>query len=420
MSRTLPFDFTGTEGQTLSGALELPDGEVRAHALFAHCFTCSKSSLAAVRVARALANIGIGVLRFDFTGLGRSEGDFGATTFGGNVRDLIAAAAAMTAAQRPPRLLIGHSLGGAAALAAAADIAEVRALSVLGAPFNVAGVTRHFRGGLEELLREGEAEVDISGRPFRMRRAFVDELERHDQKERIRNLRRPLLVLHSPHDSVVPIEDATSIFLAARHPKSFVSLDHADHLLTRPADAQYAADVIAGWASRYVSDPAPMRSEFQCGEVVVEESGEGDFQVEVLAGGARFVADEPPEVGGLGSGPTPFDLLSAALGACTAMTLRIYARRKGWPLGKVRVKVAHAKDAALTPADQFSRIISVAGSLSADQQTKLLDIAERCPVHRTLTGAARVISSMEKPGTSPPPSESPIQHGLEADRAADA
>jgi putative redox protein len=419
--RTLPFDFTGADGQTLSGALDLPDGKVRAHALFAHCFTCSKSSLAAVHIARALAGIGVGVLRFDFTGLGRSEGDFGATTFASNLQDLIAAAAAMTAAARSPELLIGHSLGGAAVLSAAAEIAEVKAVGVIGAPFDITRVTRHIRGGVDELLRRGEAEVDIGGRPFRMRRAFVDDLERHDQKRRIHDLRRALLVLHSPHDRVVSIDSATDIFLAARHPKSFVSLDHAHHLLTEPADSLYAARVIAAWASRYVLDAAPMRSQFQCGEVVVEETGEGAFQVEVLAGGARFIADEPPEVGGFGSGPTPFDLMSAALGACTAMTMRIYARRKAWPLGKVRVRVAHAKDAGLTPADRFSRVISVAGALSAEQQAKLLHIAERCPVHRTLTGAARVTSSMGEPDAGPSDAESPIQHGLDAaDVAAQA
>jgi putative redox protein len=254
--RTERFDFEGAEGQTLSGALDLPDGEVRAYALFAHCFTCSKASRATVRIARALAAAGVAVLRYDFTGLGLSGGEFADATFSGSVLDLIAAAGAMAMANRPPSLLIGHSLGGAAVLAAAGELPGLRAVATLGAPFTVGHVTRLFGDGLDILLRDGEVEVDIGGRPFRIRRTFLEDLERHDQEERIRNLRRPLLVLHSPLDQTVGIDNALAIFLAARHPKSFVSLDDADHLLTRPGDAQYAADVIAAWASRYLAGSA--------------------------------------------------------------------------------------------------------------------------------------------------------------------
>jgi uncharacterized OsmC-like protein/pimeloyl-ACP methyl ester carboxylesterase len=409
------FDFEGAEGQRLSGILDLPDGEARAHALFAHCFTCTKSSLAAARISRALVAKGFGVLRFDFTGLGESGGDFASSTFSGSIQDLVAAAAAMTGAGRPPKLLVGHSLGGAAVLAAAAQLPEVSAVSTIGAPFEAAHVKHLLGDGMEALLRDGEAQVDIGGRPFLIRRSFIDDLAAHDQAQRIRDLKRPLLILHSPRDTVVGIENASSIFLAAKHPKSFVSLDDADHLLTRASDAEYAAEVISAWASRYVGRPMPLRSAGQSGGVVVEETGVGDFQVEVLAGGARFLADEPQEVGGLGSGPTPYDLLSAALGACTAMTLRMYARHKGLPLERVRVSVGHAKDPAQTPQDEFSRKVGLSGPLSPDERSRLIEIAERCPVHRTLTAGARIVTFAADQGAELPAAENPTQHALDAE-----
>jgi putative redox protein len=248
-----PFDFRSPDGHLLSGALDLPDGEARTHAVFAHCFTCTKSSLAAARIARALIVRGIAVLRFDFTGLGQSGGDFADSTFSGSIRDLAAAVVALASVGRAPRLLIGHSLGGAAVLAAAAELPEIKAVATIGAPFDVAHVTNLLRDGMPALLSQGEAEVEIGGRPFRIRRSFINDLARHDQGQRIAALKRPILVLHSPVDTVVGIENASAIFSAAKHPKSFVSLDHADHLLSRPADAQYAAEVIAAWASRYVA-----------------------------------------------------------------------------------------------------------------------------------------------------------------------
>src|SRR5690606_19643605 len=326
-----PFDFVGANDQPLSGRLDVPDGPVAAYALFAHCFTCSKNSIATARIARALMARGFGVLRFDFTGLGQSGGAFADTSFSSNIDDLVAAASAMTTHGIAPSLLIGHSLGGAAALAAAGELPTVKAVATLAAPFDVAHVKRLFGSGLDRLEQEGEAEVMLGGRPFTVRRDFVEDLAKHDQAARIKALKRPLLILHSPHDDIVSIDSASSIFMAARHPKSFVSLDDADHLLTRASDASYAADVIAAWSSRYLAADTRLRSEAQSGSVVVEETGEGGFQVEVRAGGARFLADEPVEVGGLGSGPTPYDLLGAALGACTAMTLRLYARGKGLP-----------------------------------------------------------------------------------------
>jgi uncharacterized OsmC-like protein/pimeloyl-ACP methyl ester carboxylesterase len=383
------FEFKGAEGTRLVGKLDLPDGRPHSFALFAHCFTCTKDSLAAVRIGRALAGLGIGVLRFDFTGLGQSGGDFADSTFSGSVKDLFAAAHAMQEAGIPPALLIGHSLGGAAVLAAAAGLPGVKAVATIGAPFDIQHVTKLFGEDLETLLTQGEAEVKLGGRPFKMRRGFIDDLGAHDQGRRIAELRLALLVMHAPGDRTVDISNAGQIFQAAHHPKSFVSLDDADHLLTRAADSAYAAEVISAWAARYIGRSSP-RAAGDRAEVVVEETGLGNFQVEVAAGGVRFIADEPMDAGGLGTGPTPYDLLSAGLGACTAMTLRLYARRKGWPLRRVRVCVGHAKVGGQTPPDAFVREIALEGDLTIEQRARLLEMAERCPVHATLQGGASI------------------------------
>jgi uncharacterized OsmC-like protein/alpha-beta hydrolase superfamily lysophospholipase len=383
------FNFAGGDGQRLSGRLDLPDQPAQAFALFAHCFTCTKNSIAAVRIARALSQAGIGVLRFDFTGLGESEGEFAETTFSANVRDLLAAAQAMEVRGYAPSLLIGHSLGGAAVLAAASQLPLVRAVATIAAPFDVAHVKKLLGEGLPALMSQGEAEVRLGGRPFRLRRGFIDDLQGHDQGQRIAQLRRALLVMHAPADTVVDIANATAIFQAAHHPKSFVSLDSADHLLTRAADAEYAAQVIAAWSGRYVGRSPALRGGADKGQVAVEETGAGGLQVEVQAGGVRFIADEPVEVGGLGSGPTPYDLLCAALGACTAMTLRLYARRKGWPLAKARVGVGHVGATAAAP-DRFLRDIELVGDLADEQRVRLLEMAGRCPVHVTLERGSRV------------------------------
>ncbi|MGY0799573.1 alpha/beta fold hydrolase [Lysobacter sp. A286] len=399
--------------------LDLPEGPVSSYALFAHCFTCTKNSLAAVRLGKALTALGYGVLRFDFTGLGQSGGEFADSSFSGSIADLIAAADAMRQAGRPPALLIGHSLGGAAVLAAAGQIPETRAVATIGAPFDVDHVTRLFAGGIEELREKGEAEVRIGGRPFRLRQSFVDDLASHDQGERIRALRKPLLILHSPQDSIVGIDNATAIYKAALHPKSFISLDGADHLLTDRQDAEFAATIIAAWSSRSLKSALPARSDAQSGVVTVAETGEGDFQVEVSAGGVHFLADEPPEVGGLGSGPTPYDLLAAGLGACTAMTLRMYARGKQLPLDRVTVTVGHSRRGGTEPSDLFTRRLLLKGDLSDEQRQRLAEIADKCPVHRTLERGAAMETEL---GETMPDgaADKPGQHAHDMATSSDA
>ena len=407
------FDFIGSDGQRLSGQLDEPEGPALAYAIFAHCFTCTRKSLAAVRISRALTAKGIGVLAFDFTGLGQSAGEFADSSFSGNIRDLIAAASAMEEAGKAPSVLIGHSFGGAAVLAAAGDLPTVKAIATIAAPFDVKHIKHQFiEDDLARLEAEGETEVTLGGRPFRIKKDFIDDLAQHNQAERIRVLKRSLLIMHAPFDQYVGIENAQMIFESARHPKSFVSLDGADHLLTKAQDATYVADVIAAWASRYLLGEMPLRSAVQEGYVVVDETGQGAFQVEVSAGGAHFFADEPVEVGGLGSGPTPYDLLSAGLGACTAMTLRLYARAKALPLDKVRVTVGHRK-VKETPADRFVREIQLTGALTDAQKQRLLEIADKCPVHRTLHGAG--IETALEDEQSLPAVDNPTEHAIETE-----
>jgi uncharacterized OsmC-like protein/alpha-beta hydrolase superfamily lysophospholipase len=396
--RTEKLEFPNGKGQKLAARLDLPDGTARAYALFAHCFTCDKTAKAAVRISRALAGLGVGVLRFDFTGLGDSEGEL--TGFSANVEDLVLAARHMESLGHAPALLIGHSLGGTAALAAAGDMASVKAVATIGAPAEVAHVLKLLGDDLAKIEAEGAAQVKIGGRPFTIRRDFVDDARMQSLLDRVGHLRRALLILHAPSDNVVGIDNASQIFLAARHPKSFISLDDANHLLTRGEDSDYAATVIAAWAGRYLPTAPDMPDETSDGAVLVEETGAGKFQVQVSVHGTRFLADEPEDVGGLGSGPSPFELVSAGLGACTSMTLRLYAERKGWPLERTRVAVRHDKIADGTPPDVFARQIALEGPLDAEQTARLFEIADRCPVHRTLEGGSQVTTA---PFPVPPP-----------------
>jgi len=410
------FDFPGMHGQTLAARLDRPDGPASALALFAHCFTCSKDVFAATRIARALAErAGIATLRFDFTGLGSSEGEFGNTHFSSNVEDLVAAIEHMRRTVGAPRLLIGHSLGGAAILAAAAQAPEAVAVVTIGAPCDAGHVAHLLKDSIDAIRERGAAEVQIGGRPFTVRREFFDDIATQDQGARITALRKALLVMHAPADAVVGIENAAAIFAAARHPKSFVSLDDADHLLTRHADAEYAAAVLAAWASRYLGTPAEPRAEapaLPAGSVLVEETGAGKFQQRIAAGRHRLFADEPAAVGGLDSGPTPYDLLLAGLGACTAMTLRLYAARKGWPLEHVAVRLQHGRNHAEDCAEceggerrveLITTEIALKGNLDEAQRQRLIEMADKCPVHRTLEGPL-VLNTAEAPaGTAEAP-----------------
>lgn len=394
------FEFAGHDGAPLAARLDRPVGAPRAAALFAHCFTCGKDIAAARRVAEGLAARGVAVLRFDFTGLGHSGGEFANTSFATNVEDLALAAAALAERVAPPQLLVGHSLGGAAVLAARARIPSVRAVATIGAPADAAHVLKHFGGALARIREEGAAEVEIGGRPVRIGRGFVEAAEGARLGEAVATLRAALLILHAPRDAVVGVDEASALFRAARHPKSFVSLDGADHLLSRPEDAAYAAEVIAAWAGRYLDAAGPASDDPPEGVTRVREADPGGFLQQVSAGGHALLADEPAAVGGTGRGPSPYQLLAAALGACTTMTLRMYARRKGLKLSGVAVDVSHGKahaddcegcaDGAGGRIDVFTREISLEGELSAAERARLMEIADRCPVHRTLERGARV------------------------------
>jgi putative redox protein len=356
--------------------------------LFAHCFTCSKESKGAAFVSRALAARGIAVLRFDFTGLGQSGGEFADSNFSANIDDVVCAARFLEREYAAPQILVGHSLGGAATLAAAAAVPQARAVVTIASPFEPQHV-EHIITNKEELLTKGEATVDIGGRPFHVRKDFIDDLARHDPARTIGSLRKALLILHAPEDKIVSIDNAAKIFVAAKHPKSFVSLDRADHLLTRPEDAAYAAEVIAAWASHYLE---PVQDEVVAGVRVVE-AGQGQFAQEIYAGRHRLRADEPLASGGTDSGPNPYELLLSALGACTAMTVRMYANHKQLPLTRVSVDLKHDKVHARdceeceirnAKIDRIDRVLTLEGDLDEAQRAKLIEIANKCPVHRTL------------------------------------
>lgn len=397
--------FPGHDGIPLAARLDLPDGPVLATALFAHCFTCSKDIPAARRIAARLAAMGIAVLRFDFTGLGHSEGEFQNTTFSSNVDDLIAACRYLDSRDMAPALLIGHSLGGAAVLKAAGQIPGIKAVVTLGAPFDPEHVTHNFAVSVPDILRDGSAEVSLGGRPFTIKKQFLDDLAANKLAPAIAGLKAALLVLHAPLDDTVSIDNASQIFLAAKHPKSFVTLDNADHLITRPRDAEYAADVIAAWLRHYVdlTPPAPPPGAPE-GIVRVSEADPDGFLQDVQSGPDHHIhADEPLSYGGTNRGLSPYGLLAAGLGACTSMTIRMYARRKGWPLTGVSVDVSHnkvhAQDAdtgSNARIDQFERLIDLRGNLDAEQRQRLLEIADKCPVHRTLEHGAKVATKLKE------------------------
>jgi putative redox protein len=402
-------EFPGSVGGVLAGRLDLPEGPPVAYALFAHCFTCSKDGHAAARISAELTVHGVAVLRFDFTGLGQSGGDFANSNFSSNIADLLAAADWMRSQGHAPSILVGHSLGGAAVLAAAGDIAEIVAVATVGAPCSPEHVSHLIVEADPEVGTSGQTRVSIGGRAFSIKADFLDDIAAQPQAQRIAALGRPLLVLHSPQDEVVGVDNARAIFDAARHPKSFVALDGADHLLTQPADSEFVASLIATWVRRYLppatggaptaereatTTPAPTAA-----GVVVAETNRGRYIHTVRAGEHTWTVDEPESSGGQDAGPTPYDMLLCGLGACTSMTMRMYAERKGWDMGPITVRLQnsriHAQDCDTCEStngrlDHIDREITLDESLSAEQRTALLAIADKCPVHRTLTSEVSI------------------------------
>jgi putative redox protein len=387
--------FKNKSGLDISGRMDLPaDREPLAYALFAHCFTCTKNLKAIAHICRALTDRGLAVLRFDFTGLGESDGDFSETNFSSNIEDLVVAAEFMKEKFESPGILIGHSLGGAAMLHAGSRIGSTRAVVTIGAPADPAHLKQSLKDSQKKIEKEGQAEIAIGGKSFTVKKQFLDDLEKIEMQKAIRNLKKPLLIFHSPVDEIVDPENAATIFKAAFHPKSFISLDNADHLLSNEADAMYIGSVIAAWAEKYVDmsekrkwieDPKDNR--------VLARIGKTLYRTDILANGHHLVADEPRSVGGGNLGSTPYDLLVSGLGACTCMTLRMYADRKKWPVESISVKLKHQKihadecqscETQSGKLDQIDLEIDIKGELDSDQKKRMLEIAQKCPVHRTL------------------------------------
>ncbi|MEM6523059.1 MAG: bifunctional alpha/beta hydrolase/OsmC family protein [Bacteroidota bacterium] len=394
--------FRNKQEISLSASLETPlIGKPIAYAIFAHCFTCSKNLSAVVNISRSLTQQGIAVLRFDFTGLGNSHGDFSETNFSSNIGDLYAAYTFLKQEYEPPKIIIGHSLGGAAVLAAAGGMEAIKSVVTVGSPSDPIHVKHLLAEGLDEIKQKGEATVSIGGRPFKMKKQFLDDLEKNDLKAILGSLNKALLILHSPQDEIVGIENARKIYEGAMHPKSFVTLDGADHLLTKKADSLYVGQIIASWVTRYLD----LKTEIDLitDKQVVSRTGDDGFTTELRAGNHSFLADEPASVGGKDLGPTPYDYLVAAIGACTSMTLRMYAERKKWPLEEAIVHLEHNKvhekdcencESASSKIDRIDREIELVGDLSEEQRLKLLEIADKCPVHRTLHGEIKVVSKL--------------------------
>jgi putative redox protein len=406
--QTIPVSFPGSTGATLSARLEMPlDGDPIAYAVFAHCFTCSKNLNAVVTISRALAQARIAVLRCDFTGLGESEGAFEETSFSTSVEDLVAAAGWLEEHHEAPQLLVGHSLGGSAAIHAAVRMPSVRAVATINSPSDPTHVLKLIDSAVDEIERSGEAKVTLSGRRFTIRKEFLDDLEEARMADAIRELRAALLIFHAPNDQIVGIDNAAKLYTAARHPKSFVSLDDADHLLSDEQDARYVGDVLAAWVRRYLDHGQRAHQtleEVMADNRVVARTAEG-YRTTILASGHSLIADEPVAVGGTELGPTPYDLLAAALGACTTMTLQMYARRKKWPLDEAVVRIRHSKvhaideeqcENAAAKMDRLDRAVELVGDLSEEQRARLIEIANKCPVHKTLEAGVVVETTEER------------------------
>ncbi len=396
--RSTNVTFTNPQGHELAARLELPvNQQPHTYAIFAHCFTCSKNLNAVRNISRALNLEGIAVLRFDFTGLGQSKGEFSETNFSSNIDDLWAAAQFLKENYKAPTMLVGHSLGGTAVICAAQKLDEMKAVAIIGSPFDPIHVSHLFEESIEQIEASGAATVNIGGRPFQVTKQFLEDIREQYIAEHLRELRKPLLVLHSPQDEIVEVENARKIYEVAFHPKSFVSLDGADHLLTRRKDSEYVGEIIASWAKRYLSIPA--KEELEAEKQVAVRLGQDGYTTEVMVRHHSLTADEPESVGGNDFGPTPYELVAAGLGTCTAMTMHMYARRKKWDLQEVVVHLDHRKDYPAdsenmddpkSRIDHFSRVIQVVGKLNKAQLQRLLEIADKCPVHRTMNSEVAI------------------------------
>ncbi|MCM4171662.1 OsmC family protein [Arenibacter sp. TNZ] len=395
--------FKNANGETLVGRLAFPVNQLPHNfVLFAHCFTCNKNFKAVKNISKALTDLGFGVLRFDFTGLGESEGEFSDSNFSGNVEDLLEAANYLKENYTSPTLIIGHSLGGAAAILASKKISSIRAIATIGAPSSPLHVKHIFKNDIDAINNKGVAEVNIGGRNFTIKQQFLEDLKSHSFQETLRNIDKSILILHSPQDTIVEIKNAEEIYIAAHHPKSFVSLDGADHLLNDPIDASYAGEIIGGWSKRYLDMPGPIALETEQ-EVIASLDKEDGFTTQMKVGSHYMIADEPVSYGGNNFGPSPYELVSAGLSACTVMTIQMYTKRKKWPLVNVEVHTSYQKihaadcgncESSEAKIDTFNRAIKLTGDLDEKQISKILEIADKCPVHRTLHSETRVITTL--------------------------